>query len=249
MKKNKRVLQNIILLFSGMLSLFFSVCYLKISDLNGSVVKMEITVSDSQKEKSEKLESQSDIEVTEYDKNKTIMKSSEQSVEKETNEIVGLNVDESIINEITVDEIIIDDTILDESVIDEDILVDTENIIEPDIYTGPDDYIISDSSVVYLDSSDIENMTLKELCYAKNEIYARHGRRFKTKELQEYFDSKNWYQGIMSPEEFDRKGENNIFNAVEKSNRDLLSSTEKARKTGGYPVDQDFDNTPVRKIR
>ena len=38
---------------------------------------------------------------------------------------------------------------------------------------------------------------------AINEIYARHGRKFSTPEIQAYFDSKSWYQGTIEPESFD----------------------------------------------
>ncbi len=37
---------------------------------------------------------------------------------------------------------------------------------------------------------------------ARNEIYARHGRKFKDKTLQKYFDEKSWYEGEYEPDEF-----------------------------------------------
>ncbi|MFR9148557.1 MAG: YARHG domain-containing protein [Hungatella sp.] len=35
--------------------------------------------------------------------------------------------------------------------------------------------------------------TWEALRFAKNEIYARHGRRFHDSELQGYFDQLSWY--------------------------------------------------------
>ena len=37
---------------------------------------------------------------------------------------------------------------------------------------------------------------------ARNEIYARHGRRFTSAELQAYFDGCDWYEGTIAPEMF-----------------------------------------------
>ncbi len=62
-----------------------------------------------------------------------------------------------------------------------------------------DSYIIPDSDRTYLSRKDLSNLTLKGLCYAKNEIYARHGRKFKAKELQNYFNWQEWYDGIYEP--------------------------------------------------
>ena len=40
------------------------------------------------------------------------------------------------------------------------------------------EYIIADSATRLLTTSDIQGLTARELNYAKNEIYARHGRKF-----------------------------------------------------------------------
>ena len=55
------------------------------------------------------------------------------------------------------------------------------------------DYIIPDSGTRQLTDADLEGLTAQELTYARNEIYARHGRAFNSTELQQYFDSKGWY--------------------------------------------------------
>ena len=55
-------------------------------------------------------------------------------------------------------------------------------------------YILPDSDSRKLKKSDLAGMTAQQLSYAKNEIYARHGRVFKSSELQEYFNEKDWYE-------------------------------------------------------
>lgn len=39
-----------------------------------------------------------------------------------------------------------------------------------------------------------EYCTCEELRILRNAIYARHGRKFKSRDLQEYFESKDWYK-------------------------------------------------------
>ncbi len=56
-----------------------------------------------------------------------------------------------------------------------------------------DEYIISYSSDIMLTESDIEGLSAKELTYARNEIYARHGYVFKSSELNDYFNGMSWY--------------------------------------------------------
>lgn len=55
-------------------------------------------------------------------------------------------------------------------------------------------YILPDSNSRKLKKSDLAGMTAQQLSYAKNEIYARHGRVFKSSELQDYFNEKDWYE-------------------------------------------------------
>lgn len=97
-------------------------------------------------------------------------------------------------------------------------------------------YIIPESNQRLLTSSDISGMSIKELNYARNEIYARHGRRFSSNELQTYFDSKSWYNGTISASEFDSKYSGRL-SEIEKKNAEYLLSQEKARG-GPYVLDK-----------
>lgn len=56
------------------------------------------------------------------------------------------------------------------------------------------EYIIANSSQVELTEEDLQGLSAQELTYARNEIYARHGYIFNSSELNEYFNSKSWYQ-------------------------------------------------------
>lgn len=99
------------------------------------------------------------------------------------------------------------------------------------------EYIIEDSASRYLTDADVKGLTLQEINYAKNEIYARHGRRFKSKELQDYFDSTSWYVGKYSPEDFDQNYSERMLNDFEKKNADFLSEKEFAMAPNGYQLD------------
>ncbi|RJV23982.1 YARHG domain-containing protein [Coprococcus sp. AF18-48] len=94
------------------------------------------------------------------------------------------------------------------------------------------EYIIPDSNSRYLTESDISGLSLQQLNYAKNEIYARRGRKFDSVELQEYFGSKSWYRGTIEPSQF----ANDMLNDYEIKNADLLSAREFAIDSGGYKL-------------
>lgn len=87
------------------------------------------------------------------------------------------------------------------------------------------EYIFSDSDSVYLTEADLEGLTQSECKIARNEIYARHGRLFKDKTLQAYFDSCSWYIGMIPGDEFD----DSVLNEYEIANRDLIAEYEKSQ--------------------
>ena len=99
------------------------------------------------------------------------------------------------------------------------------------------DYILPNSDSEYLDKSDIKGLSIKEINYAKNEIFARHGRKFKSRELQTYFNSKDWYLGTIDPDEFDNNC-GSLLNKYEKKNSELLKEKEFSMESGGYKLDQ-----------
>lgn len=85
-------------------------------------------------------------------------------------------------------------------------------------------YILPDSDSRKLKKSDLAGMTAQQLSYAKNEIYARHGRVFKSSELQDYFNEKNWYEenDDFKDEDLSKKeAENTEFIAAYQKDNDL----------------------------
>ena len=53
-----------------------------------------------------------------------------------------------------------------------------------------------------LTEADLAGKTHKELKRMRNEVYARHGRRFNNVDLQSYFDLQPWYKPRYTPSEF-----------------------------------------------
>ena len=47
-----------------------------------------------------------------------------------------------------------------------------------------------------ISSSDLEGMTRRETYMVINEIYARHGKIFKTDSIKEYFENQSWYEPV-----------------------------------------------------
>lgn len=84
------------------------------------------------------------------------------------------------------------------------------------------DFIISGSDSRYLTEADIEGMSVSSLRLARNEIYARHGRRFNDSSIQSYFDSQPWYNGTISPDSFDES----VLNQYEKANIEFIRKHE-----------------------
>lgn len=84
------------------------------------------------------------------------------------------------------------------------------------------EYVISDSDTRRLKVREVKRLNKETRRLAKNEIYARHGRRFQDTALQKYFDSKSWYLGTIEPEDFDE----HVFSKIEKENVRLLAKYE-----------------------
>ena len=73
---------------------------------------------------------------------------------------------------------------------------------------------------------------MEDLRIARNEIYARHGRKFDSNELRTYFESKSWYRGTVDPEDFSVS----CFNQYENANAAFLNQKENER--GVYQLDK-----------
>ena len=101
---------------------------------------------------------------------------------------------------------------------------DDSDIISDGADEDKSEFIIYDSDVRYLVSSDLNALTAWEIRVARNEIYARHGRMFDSPELKAYFESKSWYVPEIPAVEFN----NSCLSNVELENLNFIINYEKA---------------------
>ncbi len=92
------------------------------------------------------------------------------------------------------------------------------------------EYLLPDSASRYLTEDDLKDLSWKDCCLARNEIFARHGRIFSTPEISAYFRAKSWYHGTVSAESFSET----VFNEYEASNVNLIKQYEISRWGGSY---------------
>lgn len=80
------------------------------------------------------------------------------------------------------------------------------------------EYVLPYSDSMYYTHSDVINLSPEQVRIAINEIYARHGRMFDSQDLQNYFNSKDWYYPTIPADQFDES----ILNDFEKKNIEVL---------------------------
>ncbi len=85
-----------------------------------------------------------------------------------------------------------------------------------------DGYILEDSAGRFLTVEELSSLSKEELRLARNEIYARHGRLFQAEDLQDYFNSMDWYYGYIPSDQFDES----VLNEYEKSNLITIKEVE-----------------------
>ncbi len=84
-------------------------------------------------------------------------------------------------------------------------------------------YIFPTSGTKLLTAADLSGKTASELRLARNEIYARHGRKFNDSTLQSYFNSCSWYK-VKSSYNYSNDASN--LNSIEKKNVNLIKEYE-----------------------
>ena len=92
----------------------------------------------------------------------------------------------------------------------------------------PNGYIFPNSNTENLDEAFLRTLTDQELQYARNEIVARYGRKFKTPEIAAYFGAKTWYVPTYEAEDFDKKMDS-LLNPIELANVSLINKIEAER--------------------
>lgn len=81
-------------------------------------------------------------------------------------------------------------------------------------------YLMPETSQRMISVSELVNKSAWELSLIRNEIYARHGRPFQTKEIREYFESQSWYRA-------DPNFSNSRLSEIEQRNVETILSYEK----------------------
>lgn len=85
-----------------------------------------------------------------------------------------------------------------------------------------DDFILPDAQTHVYTLEELSGLTKEELRISRNEIYARHGRKFKSAELNSYFAEKAWYQPAVEADAFD----DGVLNQAEIENLKLIKEAE-----------------------
>ena len=89
------------------------------------------------------------------------------------------------------------------------------------------EYVLPDVADRYLEETEVTSFSLDQIQLAINEVFARHGRCFKTAEIDSYFRSKSWYQPDASKTDEQIVAE---FNEYEKANEELLEKVREAKQ-------------------
>ena len=96
-------------------------------------------------------------------------------------------------------------------------------MVEKESTTDESGFIFANSATQLLEHADLEGLTAEECKIARNEIYARHGRKFEDDALQTYFESCAWYNGSIEAADFSES----MLNDIEIQNRDMIVNYEK----------------------
>ena len=105
--------------------------------------------------------------------------------------------------------------------------------VDPESEPKQEQYILPESDSRYYSESELDGLSEFEIKLARNELYARHGRKFDTPEVQAYFDSCDWYTGIMSASDYDKQLGDTVFNEYEIANKNLIINYEKKYHLNG----------------
>ncbi len=102
-------------------------------------------------------------------------------------------------------------------------------------------YLMPCSSLRYINEAELTGFDAQECKLIRNEIYARHGRKFSDKNLREYFETKWWYYPYIEPSDFDE----GTLNEYEIANINMIKEYEEK----GCPYANDsYDNAIVRTV-
>lgn len=100
---------------------------------------------------------------------------------------------------------------------------------------SPAEYLLSESDSRVYAMKELNLLSEEQMRLARNEIFARHGRKFSSKDLQTYFSAQSWYTPIYEASAFDALGDT-IFNEFEIGNLNLILELESAKEAAARPI-------------
>ncbi|MCR5670481.1 MAG: YARHG domain-containing protein, partial [Butyrivibrio sp.] len=110
-----------------------------------------------------------------------------------------------------------------EEAVDESVAGESADAL-PESDPGEDsEYMIPDSDKRLITKDELEGFTAFGCKIARNEIYARHGRKFNDEELKQYFEMRDWYHGTIEPDDFSE----DLLSDIEIKNKDTIVEYEK----------------------
>ena len=105
---------------------------------------------------------------------------------------------------------------------DRHISVEGSGALAGDYYPMEGSFLFPDVFVRYLSKADLCMWPTEDLSLLRNEIYAAHGRIFKSDILNSYYLGKLWYRGIIQPDVFSES----VLSDVEKKNIAFIKEME-----------------------
>lgn len=84
------------------------------------------------------------------------------------------------------------------------------------------EYILPHSDTEQITLDQLQGLSSTEARIARNEILARHGRKFKDQELQAHFDGCSWYTGTVEADDFDYM----VLSPLEQQNVEVIKEYE-----------------------
>lgn len=85
-----------------------------------------------------------------------------------------------------------------------------------------DDYILPEAQTHVYTPKELSGLSGEELRFARNEIYARHGRIFNNSDLDTHFQEKKWYKPAVEADAF----EDSVLNKTELENLKAIKAAE-----------------------
>ncbi len=121
------------------------------------------------------------------------------------------------------------------------------------VHYDADEYYLPMSAIKEVPDRVLRFMPKRSLQIARNEIYARHGRKFKDSEMQEHFAACSWYTPSVEADDFDES----VLSEIEKTNIAKIKEQEallaernaylagEPSKPGTYSIEEQQDGSAI----